>query len=222
MNTPSPVLLHPLYSDEARVKEATDYLIAKGCKLLQLAWTRPTEELHAMFLLELLSPPKGAALVDLGCGIGGLESYWHRVRPDLQYTFVNSSAYQIEKIDVPGKAFVAFMEEFLPIDRVDAVVICYALGHVAYPRELIARAWDMLKPGGKLLVFDAFFTSRRFQEVMHYGPLQIHEAFGAPFCQRYCTYSKFEGFQPSEFAKELMDEDLWAGHTPALLLFVKD
>lgn len=119
-----------------------------------LAWSpgRPsTARLRALDLADALIP-RGADVLELGCGAG--IPMTARIADGRHLTGIDISPEQIRRArrNVPGAAFrVADMAAFeWPPGSVDAVVAFYSLTHV--PRDeqpsLLCRIHDWLRPGG--------------------------------------------------------------------------
>lgn len=121
------------------------------------AWSaRTTDDPRLDWVQRLVSRlPRGAHVVELGCGNGTAETQALAARFDL--TGIDLSAAQLRRAQerVPGATFVHadLTTVELPEGSLDAVCAFYVLNHV--PRELLpglfARVRRWLRPGGLFL-----------------------------------------------------------------------
>jgi SAM-dependent methyltransferase len=110
----------------------------------------PARERYLMVLLESL--PKGAAILDLGCGSGTLLT--RRLSERFRVTGVELSSRMVElaRRNVPGAAFIradmASVE--FPPERFDGACAFYSLTHLPLGElpALLRRVATWLKPGG--------------------------------------------------------------------------
>lgn len=141
-----------------------DTLGAEGVRLLSLWRLAETEAAHAHALLGLLALPEGAHVVDLGSGTGELARLAHAWRPDLRWTLVNTSAWQLGRS--PAWATLVsrdLTDTGLPGGCADAVVIAYALGYVD-PTLALEEAHRLLAPGGALVLHELYAETRAAQQ----------------------------------------------------------
>ena len=161
---------HVLYRDEALVKQVTNQLLSHGHSVLQLFQFFQDEELHSEYLLNQLDLPPNAKVLSLGSGVGGMERYWQKIRPDLSFELVNTSASQLNLSLCKGKHILADAATY-ESDRVpfDCVVIAYVLGHV-HPGDCLASAVKNCgaKPG-TVMLYDVFDGTPRFNSDLHYN-----------------------------------------------------
>jgi 2-polyprenyl-3-methyl-5-hydroxy-6-metoxy-1,4-benzoquinol methylase len=111
-------------------------------------------------LVELVlgSVPIGARLLDVGCGLGGLEEHLARVRPDVAVTGINVLADQLEvcRRRAPSARFVQMDATELSFADVsfDTVVCIEAAFHFPSRARFLAEAVRVLAPGGYLAMAD--------------------------------------------------------------------
>lgn len=125
-----------------------------GWKLLQTCRYAESDEAHAQVLLKLAAFPRGASVLDIGCGLGECARLMHQVRTDLRFTLVNFSAEQLK--DCPRQFVLQLADAHsLPYKDAsfDAVMFHYALGHMDWPIAL-AEAARVLRPGGVMLIHE--------------------------------------------------------------------
>jgi 2-polyprenyl-3-methyl-5-hydroxy-6-metoxy-1,4-benzoquinol methylase len=103
------------------------------------------------------SLPQAASVIDLGCGNGSvLKSV---LRPDLRACGVDAS---VSGIDLASKALpqasfhvadaAGTLPDVLIASSFDAVISTETIEHLMCPRSLVKNAYNLLKPGGALLV----------------------------------------------------------------------
>jgi 2-polyprenyl-3-methyl-5-hydroxy-6-metoxy-1,4-benzoquinol methylase len=102
--------------------------------------------------------PRGAAVLDLGCGPGWTSLFLARagydvVGVDLAERMIEIAEDRSRRENTPATFHVADMEE-LALDRrgFDAVVFFDSLHHCPAYAEVLRRAFDHLRPGGWLFV----------------------------------------------------------------------
>lgn len=144
----------PLYSDPGLVARTTQYLVDKGDTVFQIHRLAPTQEEHVAALLEFFNPPYGATILDAGCGVGAVSEGMKALRPDLSFILLNNSTEQLKFCPAGFETLRADMESVpLPDASLDAVMVCYALGHV----DLLAALTEfarITRPGGMLYIYD--------------------------------------------------------------------
>jgi 2-polyprenyl-3-methyl-5-hydroxy-6-metoxy-1,4-benzoquinol methylase len=164
-------MTHPLYDNEALVAQVTRRHVQRGRSVFQLWQTADDDERqHSINVLDRVAPPHRARVLSLGCGVGGMEHYWHQQRPDLRFTLLNSSAAQLDQCLCPGRRVLGDAQDFALLEEeepYDVTVLAYMLGHVDAARVL-DRA--MHATGGTVLVLDITKASMTFTRAMHYTP----------------------------------------------------
>jgi SAM-dependent methyltransferase len=172
---------HPLYQDDVALCDVTEVILKAGHTIFQLFQMPETEEDHALWLLQQADPNCTVRRVlSLGCGVGGMEAYWQKFRPELEFELVNISQSQLDRIRCSGRTVCANAEQYRSADGTfDLVVIAYLLGHVDAWLTLWS-AVENLRQGGRLLVWDVFNGSERFRKSLFYGTptFKLLEAFG--------------------------------------------
>jgi SAM-dependent methyltransferase len=160
---------HPLYRSVPLTKEITDYHLSNNHSVLQLFQLPPDEKTHSGNLLSFLNPLPNAHIVSLGCGVAGMERYWKELRPDLSFTLVNKSAYQLEQCLCDGAKVCEDIETYKPCETFDVVVFSYVLGHID-AESTLDHALEMIGPGGFIFIYDVFNASQRFRNELFYTP----------------------------------------------------
>jgi cyclopropane fatty-acyl-phospholipid synthase-like methyltransferase len=124
------------------------------CVFPRVAFSHPYEAEYV-----LLKPKEGMRVLDLGCG-SGAAAYYLASRRDIEIVCVTNSSVQADicrrkfaKLGGRGQVIVADFDSLdLPSESFDAI---YALESIGYTKNLdawLVRCWQMLKPGGSLLI----------------------------------------------------------------------
>jgi MPBQ/MSBQ methyltransferase len=128
-------------------------------------------EVLARLRLDGIAEPR---LVDLGCGLGATLRSFARRLPCAKLLGLTRVPWQVEHARVLNEAAGCgervrviegdYEDVTLPRSSYDGVYAlessCHA--HGADKGALLAEAWGMLRPGGRLVVADGFLTSDRF------------------------------------------------------------
>jgi SAM-dependent methyltransferase len=178
------------YTDDVAVGNITRDLIAQGHTTFQLFQYGGSERVHADTILTMLNPPRGSRVLSLGCGVGGMESWWLDRRPDLTFELVNRSQAQLDLCVALGRRVCAdlhgYVSEFAPFD---VVVLAYVLGHVDFECA-IDTALANLRVGGRLVILDAFDATPRFRVTLDYN---------SPLTEQMIDLGRKRGLAPRAF-----------------------
>lgn len=161
---------HPLYDDDTLVHHVTQRHLDQGRTIFQLWLAGPTEREHATTMLDLVRPPHRARVLSLGCGVGGMERWWHTIRPDMTFTLQNISQAQLDLCLCPGERVLGDAQAYA-LDRHamkhDLTVLAYMLGHVDVEttlRHAIAATC------GTIFVLDVMEVDDAFKRLLCYDP----------------------------------------------------
>lgn len=105
---------------------------------------------HADLYVPVLAAA-GPRIVDLGCGEGGSVDLFRAVRPDLEWTGVDlPDSPEVARRTRDDARFLAFDGVRIPLADgcADAILCRQVLEHAERPRELVADAARVLRPGG--------------------------------------------------------------------------
>ena len=98
-------------------------------------------------------PLAGARILDIGCGVGAFLGRFLKVTPDVVGVEVDRErAVEAGRV-VP--AVIQAVGERLPFrdGTFDVVLLHEVLEHVDDDRQVVAEAWRVLRPGGRLVIF---------------------------------------------------------------------
>ncbi len=139
--------------DIETVNQVTPILYDNGYRILQIYSFAETDEKHVGMLLDWMSPPVGAKVVDMGCGVGEVARLMKESRPDLNFTLVNLSDVQLAYCPPEDQC----LANFLAVPRASASYDCasfmFAIGHENIDAGL-REAFRLLKDDGTLFVCD--------------------------------------------------------------------
>ena len=124
------------------------------CVFPRAVFTKPYEA-----EMVLLQPRDGMRLLELGCG-SGAAAYYLASRCNVEVVCVTNSAVQADicrrkfaKFGARARVIVSDFDDLdLPRESFDAI---YALESIGYTKDLdawLSRCWEMLKPGGRLMI----------------------------------------------------------------------
>ena len=136
-----------IYHDDTAV-EATG---VRG--ILQMFLFAPDDATHVEQLLTLAGFPRGAHILDCGCGTGEMDALIRQHRPDLRLTLLNKSMAQLRCC--PREQRIAGDMQWLPFADAtfDAMLLCYTLGYGPID-TVFSEAACVVKPGGQLVLAD--------------------------------------------------------------------
>ncbi len=141
------------------------YSEREGTRLLDQAATL-TELLHGDTRY-----PRGASVLEAGCGIGAQTVILARNSPGALFTSVDVSAESLEAARARARAAslgnVVFRQADVfdlpfPEASFDHVFVCFVLEHLSRPREALASLVSRLRPGGTLTVIEGDHGSTFF------------------------------------------------------------
>ena len=108
-------------------------------------------------LVDAVAPQPGQALLDVGCGKGGLANLLSKVAPGAKVVGVHRDLHQLE-LAKPLRwrtvSFVAASAERLPFSSgsFDTVTAVEVLSHIGQKAQLAAEFARVLRPGGRAIV----------------------------------------------------------------------
>nr|WP_299000130.1 class I SAM-dependent methyltransferase [uncultured Allomuricauda sp.] len=111
-------------------------------------------------------------LLDLGCGMGGTMRYALKSRPKLSAIGVTLSDFQVKEGNrlLNSTNGVILKQNYnntsLPSDSADGVIVIESFCHSGHSISAFKEAYRTLKPGGKLVVADAFLK-KEVDELCH-------------------------------------------------------
>lgn len=112
-------------------------------------------EQHVKTLLHVLNPPLMGRIADLGSGVGIVVTLLGAMRPDLKFTLLNISEWQLSLMEEYNR--VCGDIESLPLKDNShyGVMISYALGHGRMD-TILEECFRIMKRGARLIIWDLF------------------------------------------------------------------
>ena len=157
------------------LRRATEPVMRKGLSVLQAYRFGDDEVAHCRALLAFLSPAKGAQVLDVGCGIGGVARHMRHMRPDLSWILLNASPWQLEQCaDFEHRVCADMLHSGLPDACVDVVMVGYTFGY-ADCEALLREFCRLLVPRGVLFIVDLHGHSSEFTSTFQYHTYTVDE-----------------------------------------------
>jgi ubiquinone/menaquinone biosynthesis C-methylase UbiE len=141
--------------DQALLDRSSQHALDRGVRLLQGFRLDATDESHIARLLEFMRPARGQHWLDIGSGFGEAARLMQAARPDLRFTLINNSRYQL--CHTPAQLDARFGDmHALPFDdeEFDGAMFLYSLCHADDFQCVLSEAARVVRPGGALFVFD--------------------------------------------------------------------
>lgn len=134
---------------------ATEQVIERGIRVLNTWHLADTDTAHCAILLHHMAPPPGARILDAGCGIGEVARLMCEQRPDLHFTLLNISQYQLDltPADMP-KLLASYDAIPAPDQSFDVVMFNFSLCHADSWLATLREAVRVLRPGGRVFIYD--------------------------------------------------------------------
>lgn len=143
-----------------------DAFMAKGYQMFIAARLAPTEVEHCQKYYEFMDAPLGAALVDMGCGVGGFGAYMQKIDPGMQVINVVNDSALIAEMRAANRYCVeaSYEDTPLPGRLADVVVFNESIGYGDIT-QTIKEAVRIMKPGAVLIIKDFAPADRRIREL---------------------------------------------------------
>jgi ubiquinone/menaquinone biosynthesis C-methylase UbiE len=141
--------------DQDKLTEASRGALARGIRVLQGCRLDKDDREHMAILLGHMAPDQDSTWVDIGCGFGEPVRLLRELRPDLRFWLVNNNSFQLSQAPPDVATFCCDMHE-LPFDEAsfDGAMFLYSLCQSDGFVHALREAWRVVRPGGKLFVFD--------------------------------------------------------------------
>ena len=149
----------------AAITEADPGLVEKIAEVLELRAADPRQQALRSGYLADLALPEGAHVLEIGCGTGPITRSIADLAPVARAVGLDPSPTLLEHArrlsPQPGIEFHQGDARALPFaDRdFDAVVFHTTLCHSPDPEQALVEAWRVLRPGGRLAIFDADYST---------------------------------------------------------------
>ena len=201
--------------DQELLSEVSRYLFQHtDLRVLQGFRLGPSEREHIAKLLTYMDPPVGSTWLDVGCGFGEPARLMAEIRPDLEFALLNNNRFQLDNTPVGMTTHFADMHALPFADHTfDGVMFLYSLCHADNIIMALNEAWRVVRPGGRLFVFDyvriggndALSSKHLASSFHHLGVLQ-----------KYCRFTGWEitdydlpGGSDAVFRSHFEDQELY-------------
>lgn len=169
------------YENDAAVAQVTGQLTADGVRLLSFFRMAEDDVEHVRQQLEQMNLPRGASVLDAGCGVGEFARLASAIRPDLRFTLLNVSDAQLA-LCPDGHTKIRADFHSIPVESggFDAVLLDYAIGHGELG-PLLVELSRVLKHGGMLFIHDLFRgddseQADAFSKALNYASYTVSDA----------------------------------------------
>ncbi|MCE5250873.1 class I SAM-dependent methyltransferase [bacterium] len=98
--------------------------------------------------------PEHASIIDVGCASGHFMDYMSRLENGWGFTGVEINETAVKMGKELGRNIIhsRFEDVNLPLKSYDLIILNHLVEHVVQPKLLLTKAWNLLKPYGKLYI----------------------------------------------------------------------
>jgi ubiquinone/menaquinone biosynthesis C-methylase UbiE len=152
----------------ATITEADDELLERLAAVLELRAADPQQRAMLDDYAARLDLPDGSEVLEVGCGTGAISRRLATLPSVARVTGVDPAPAFVERArELAVDARVDFVvgdgrELDLADASFDAVVMHTSLCHMPHPEGALAEAHRVLRPGGRLAVFDGDYATMTF------------------------------------------------------------
>ena len=149
----------------ATIAEADGELQERLAETLELRAADPAQRAMFVAYTSALTLPDGAAVLEVGCGTGAITRQLTRLPGVASVTGIDPSPFFVARAKELGDGLpIAFdlgdaRDLDLPSEAFDAVIFHTALCHVPDCELALDEAHRVLRPGGRLAVFDGDYAT---------------------------------------------------------------
>jgi ubiquinone/menaquinone biosynthesis C-methylase UbiE len=161
------------------ITELEPAVVEQLATAMEVSAADPQHQIMVESYLAELNPQPGARIVEIGCGSGAIArmiAAWPGVGKVAGF---DPSPILVERArhlsaDASNVSFEAADGRDLPVPDAsfDAAVLHRVLSHAPAPEELLAEAFRVLRPGGRMVVFDGDYATITLATGAH-DPLQV-------------------------------------------------
>lgn len=140
--------------------------------------------------------------------VGPADGYMTRgLVQDFELTLVDPSETLCQKLRQffpQAQVMTTLVEDFIPPERFDNILLCHVLDHVRDPEQIVRLAGTWLSPGGKMIAISPNSDSLHRQAAVQIGLLTAANAFS----ERDQTQGKRQIFNRQEFGQLFLNAGL--------------
>jgi ubiquinone/menaquinone biosynthesis C-methylase UbiE len=148
--------------DMHEIEQQTHVALAAGHRIFQPWRLAADDDEHVRLMLADMEPlPRGATVLDVGCGVGEVAARMAVMRPDLEFIIVNASKVQL-MLCPHGERFTGVLADAhdLPLGDASVNAVMFAASLCQMDRDVALReARRVADLGSVLLVNDMVRTS---------------------------------------------------------------
>lgn len=162
------------YYDKTQVHYERSWNLKKSFSLHYGIWDQSTQNFHEALentnktLFEAAEIKAGDAVLDAGCGVGGAAFYINSRCPESKVTGISLSSNQIKQANKRLQSsglenrlnfqVADFTDTPFEDESFDVVWACESVCHADNKADFLKEAYRLLKPGGRLVMFDFYLT----------------------------------------------------------------
>lgn len=207
------------------VNQQTELLVSNGHRVLQIHRFGDDEFTHVSRLEKWADLPLSAKVIDMGSGTGEVANIFTEIRPDLKFTLVNISQFQLDYSPYYLSHCCDYCQVPEPDSSFDAVMFCFSIGHSNYMNAM-KEAARLLKCGGVLFIYDMVRVSGNNQR-MNEVDYAVHDRSMMESSAKKCGFKLDVYIEPSDdgkYGNALFGSAfhcVFGGTIPAIWRFIK-
>lgn len=140
--------------DAEQIETPTAFMMQNGIYFFHVHRFAHDDVAHALKMFKWADPPKGARILDIGCGVGAMAATWAAFDETLRFSCLNISKYQLSLVPDAFEKVHGDMQN-MPFEDAsfDSAICCFTIGHGDH-EAVFKEAARVLRPGGAFFLYD--------------------------------------------------------------------